>query len=180
MKPSLDEGIFKKSQFDLRNVFSKTLGKIELTLSGTFLIISCTLMFVGVLFRETVGYSSAVFEELVRFSIIWSIFVGASWSLKNDKHIVIDILLRNLPKKVALLLQSFAFVLGFAFCCLIFIKGIDLVVHSYSQGERSMSAWRIPMFIPKLAVPVGALLMSFRFIEKIIQHVNALRRGDFS
>lgn len=158
--------------------FSNILGKIELTISGLFILIACSLIFASVLLREISGYSSSIFEELVRYLIVWSVFIGASWALKKDKHITINILLHNVPKRVAKMLQLISFCIGFVFCILLIYYGMKLVIHSYQLNEMSMSVWRFPMYIPKLAVPLGSLLISLRFLEKIVEYISHLRKGD--
>ncbi|GAX88816.1 TRAP transporter small permease [Effusibacillus lacus] len=160
----------------MENRFSRILSKTETLISGIFLIAACVLVFTSVVLRVFWDYSSSIMEEAVRYLIVWCIFIGASLALKNDKHITIDILLKRLPEKIRIGFQTLAFLLGLGLCLFIFFKGVNLVWHSYLISEKSTSAWRMPMFIPKLAVPVGAILISFRFLEKIYLNIRWLRK----
>lgn len=159
------------------NRFSFLLSKIEFTVSSIFLVLACLLVFISVFSRWFFGYSVSVIEEAVRYLIVWVVFIGASLTLRNDKHVIVDVLIQRLPNKIRLYLQTIAFILGLVFSIFLLIKGIELVAHSYKVGERSTSVWHFPMFIPKLALPIGALLLIFRFFEKILSNILIVIKG---
>ncbi len=156
------------------------LSNVEKYISGIFLGIATLLVVVAVILRFCFGYSSSIIEEAVRYLIIWSVFVGGSLALKNNVHITVDILTIRLPVRTRLVLQTFAYLAGIAYCILLAVKGMQLVHNSILIDERTTSAWRLPMFIPRLAVPVGAMLFIVRFAQKAMENINALRCGDWA
>ncbi|OUM86062.1 MAG: hypothetical protein BAA01_01555 [Bacillus thermozeamaize] len=155
---------------------SRIVDKIEVFLTAFLLSFITLLVFFSVVARKLLGYSSGVIEESVRFAMIWMVFVAGSLAFKRDMHITINILVDKLSEKKKLFLQTFACLLGFLFCVFLVVKGLELVISSYQLDERSIASWKFPLWIPRLAVPVGALLMAFRLLERMLQNLVMLRQ----
>lgn len=156
------------------------LDTAEIWLAGLALGIASLLIFVGVVLRYCFHYSVSAFEEIIRYLIIWSTFLGGSALLRRNGHITIDVLIVRLKKRQRLILQTFAYILGIVFCALLTIKGFSLIEQSLRVGARSMSTLRLPMYIPQLAVPVGGMLMLFRFGQKVYENLTLLSGADDS
>lgn len=165
----------------MRNKFSSLLGFVdtaEIWLAGVSLGAASLLVFIGVVLRYCFHYSVSAFEEIVRYLIIWSTFIGGSALLRRNGHITIDVLIVRLAERQRLILQSFAYLLGVVFCALLAVKGWGLVEQSIRVGATSMSSLQLPMYIPQLAVPAGGILMLFRFCQKVYE--NILRLANLS
>jgi len=128
--------------------------------------VATVLAFVAVVLRYGFGYSHAGMEEIMRYSVVWSIFVGGAVALRHGRHIQVDILISHLPPRGRAICQGVAFSCGGALCLLLTYEGGLLVLHSWSIQQVSQSALQIPMAIPQSAVPVGALLMAIRFLQQ--------------
>ncbi|MCL6448547.1 MAG: TRAP transporter small permease [Armatimonadetes bacterium] len=150
------------------------LDAAEIWLAGLTLGVASLLVFISVILRYCFHYSVSAFEEIIRYLIIWSTFLGGSALLRRNGHITIDILIVRLKERQRLILQTFAYILGIVFCALLTIKGFGLVEQSIRVGAKSMSTLRLPMYIPQLAVPVGGLLMMFRFGQKVYENLTFL------
>jgi C4-dicarboxylate transporter, DctQ subunit len=165
------------SHTDEREVRPSIVTRIEQWVAGLSLGLATLFVIVAVVMRYFFQYAPPHFEELTRYLIIWSVFVGASHLLHRNGHITIDVLIITLPVRARLVLQTFAYGLGVVFCVLIAYYGLQMVLQSYELGARSISSLRAPMWIPQLAVPLGAALMLLRFVEKIALHLRLLRSG---
>jgi len=151
------------------------LGRIEFWVGALALAFAAALVFVSVVLRYGFAYSISAFDELVRYSIILGAFVAASRLLHHEGHVTVDVLLVTLPEKWRAVLQMVAFTAGALFCALLLYTGIHYVSQSMSIGTRSMSNLRIPMWIPHMAVPLGAGLLLIRFVQKVIEKARYFR-----
>ena len=69
--------------------------------------------------------------------------------------------------------------LFFLFCGMLLIYGGSLAWDSLSRFEHSQSAWNPPIYPIKLAIPLGALLLTIQGISKLIKDIVILAgRGD--
>ena len=66
-----------------------------------FYILLVTTMVVEVIRREVLSYSSIWGEELVRYSFIYLVWIGASAAIKDRAHIRIDVIFHALPHQRA-------------------------------------------------------------------------------
>lgn len=112
--------------------------------------------------------------EISGYLVIVSGFMGLAAALAADKHIKVDLLTSYLPSKVNRILGVFVSFAGLLFCYLLFVYGFDMMASSYTIGRTSTSTLRIPLYLPQIAVPLGALLITLEFIRKIIKDIYAL------
>lgn len=132
------------------------------------------LLFANVVARYV--FSTAVLgaEELVRYMIVWLVFVGGSVAARNGIHIGIDAVLSFVGPAIRRGILVVVLVLCIAFCAALAYFGFELVSATYSFGQRS-AALRMPFWIAQAAIPVGATLMLLRFTQRL---VNLLRSRE--
>jgi C4-dicarboxylate transporter DctQ subunit len=157
-------------------------GKIDGYLSKSinfFLVISLLfvsfLVFINVILRYVFNTGIVGTEELVRFIIIWNVFIGASTLVLNEEHLSMDALVEALPEKITGYLSILVSIVGVIF-------SLSLVYYSIPVIEAlSLSitpSLRIPASIPYLAIPLGALFTAIRFIQKIARNFREVLGGE--
>jgi len=150
--------------------FLKWLNDISDKLEKAFLagtiIFTSLLLFVNVVMRYILLMPIYWAEELVRYLMVWLIFIGASQVTSCGGHVAVDILSRFLSKRGNLIL---AFTVNMA--CIVFC--ILLAYYSFEQMLRVKNAHQVspamelPMWLAYAAIPAGALLMLIRYIQQI-------------
>ncbi len=129
-------------------------------LLGTMIIV----IFLQVFFRFVVKGSLPWSEELARYVMVWAVFFGASMGAKTGAHIGVEAFVSFFPSKLQRLMILISAVLTQIFCLLVFVLSMQVVLRIHEM-EQVSPAMEIPMYIPYLAVPVGAVLMSIRFLQ---------------
>lgn len=152
----------------------------EYILISSFVFI-VPLLFMQIVMRYVFSDSISWSEELARFIFLWQIWLGASYAVKRTKHIRIDIIKGKLSVKQNLILETAITFLCIGFCMFIAINGSEMVNSIFSLGQTS-PALTLPMGYPYLSIPVGASLMTIRYLEKLFElwkdyHINSLEGG---
>jgi C4-dicarboxylate transporter DctQ subunit len=142
------------------------LSLLEKWVAGLTIGIAVLFTFIAVILRYFFGYSISGLDELTRFLIIWSVFVGGSLAIREEKHITIDLVTASVSPKVRAILQGIAYLAGAFFAFYIMILGYQVVANSIKVGEISLTSLAMPMFIPRAAVFIGGLLMGIRFLQQ--------------
>ena len=111
--------------------------------------------------RFLFGYSIFWSDELGRFLLAWSAFLGMSVGVRRGVHPAVDSLVRGLPPGAA----RVAFGVAVA-CSLLFFRvmvgyGTLLVQRTWLQRSPSLG---LRMGLPYLAVPVAGILMGLHTI----------------
>lgn len=140
-------------------------------------------MSVEVLRREIFSYSSVWGEEIVRYSFIYLVWIGAAAAVRERAHIRIDVLFEFVSARVKAGLYLFGdlvtlIVVGFAI-----YWSFDSLLVSWEFGSVSHGL-RISMVWFLAAVPIGMGLMLYRLTQSIrrdildIRHSRAVYEGD--
>lgn len=136
-------------------------------------IIMLVILTVQVFSRYVLHYSYRWAEELARYMFIWEIWLGASYGVKQNRLIRIDIFTDKLPKKIGKIYEIFITLINIAFCGFLCYKGIAVVRMISMRGQIS-GALHLPMQFVYLSVPFCCFLIILRSVVHIIQVV----RGD--
>jgi C4-dicarboxylate transporter, DctQ subunit len=159
---------------------------LEETLIALLLGLMTLLTFANVIFRYVLNSNILWAVELTVFLFAWMVLVGASYGVKQNFHIGVDVVINLAPKKLR---KTFALIS--VSCCLFF--SISLLIGSwnywlpfitdrawyetedipmpdilqflsdwFNEGERYE---RLPRFIPYFALPLGMAMMTFRFMQ---------------
>jgi len=99
--------------------------------------------------------------------MVWAVFLGAAYTLKEDAHIGVDILITKAPVRIRRALLLFHYLVGIIFMSILFYHGIDMVALTLKMGSRSL-AIDFPLVLSHLAVPVGSGILILQLINKLI------------
>lgn len=150
----------------------RVLWFLETYFAGILMLISSLMIFLQVILRYVFSYSIIWAEEFARYSIVWFIFLGASLAAREGKHASVDVLIRLFPAKIQKFFDILAIVVSIGFTITIVWFGLRMVLRIQQIGNIT-PALQIPMYIPYLAIPVGALMMTWRFFEKLVETIRA-------
>jgi TRAP-type C4-dicarboxylate transport system permease small subunit len=115
------------------------------------------------LLNRPIGWS----EEISTYLMVWAVFLGSAYTLKEDAHIGVDVLISRLKPEIKRIFLLFQYLVGILFLSCLFYKGIDMVDFSLKMGSRSI-AIEFPLYIAHLSVPVGSAILILQCIHKLI------------
>lgn len=134
-------------------------------------------IFVEVIRRFVVEYSSLWGEETARYAFVYMVWIGAARAVKDRSHIRIDALAQAMPPRAAALLMLFGDVATIGFAGLAFYYSLDPILvsikfSSVSDGLRIVKAWFL------FAVPFGFSLIILRAVQAFLLDAHALLTGQ--
>jgi C4-dicarboxylate transporter DctQ subunit len=124
--------------------------------------------------------------ELTVFLFAWLVILGASYGVKKQIHIGVDVVVTMLPKPMRKAMALFAVAACLAFSILLLIGSwnywypfaterawletedipmpefLQFLADWMNEGERYE---KMPRFIPYFALPLGMALLTFRFLQ---------------
>ena len=138
--------------------------------AGIFLV-----TFIQVLFRYVLNSSLLWAEEVGIYAMVWLTFLGSSLLLREWGHIGITVLLRTASHRTRVRLVFGIEALMLLFLVFLVYYGTTTAVFGFSRRSPSMgfSTWWL-----KLAIPVGAVLMTLNLVEQIVADIRHWRAGD--
>lgn len=135
------------------------LATLGVALAAIGLIASMFLIAYSVVMRYFLNQPVSWIDELVGYLLVASVMLAGADALRHGEHIAVDIVTERLgPRgRRAIALAGLAAVALAA--ALLTVEGADMVAFSRTVGLLSNGTLAVPMWIPQLAVPVGAALL---------------------
>lgn len=150
------------------NKLLKPLEWIENSIAVISMTTVSLLVFGNVVSRYGFSYTPIWSEELSRFLVVWSIFIGVAIGVRKNQHIGVDAIIRFLPHKLKLASEVLLNLIGVVVIGILVYTSIDFIKETM-EYEQLSPAMRIPMYIPYIAMPVGLSLSIIHFIHNIIK-----------
>lgn len=141
-----------------------------------FYVMLVTTMFLEVLRRELLSYSSIWGEEIVRYSFIYLAWIGAAAAVRERGHIRIDVILQFVGRRAKAILYIFGDLVMFSVALVALYWSFETVLvsakfGSVTHGLRISQVWFLS------AVPIGFALVIFRLIQSLLRDIADLRHG---
>ncbi|SFG12548.1 TRAP-type C4-dicarboxylate transport system, small permease component [Desulfotomaculum arcticum] len=132
------------------------------------------LIFIQIVMRYVFHHSLSWSEELARYVFLWQIWLGASFAVKEHRHLRIEAIKNVLSPKAQKYFELITLVIWFGFSLFLAFKGAELTMILLQRGQVS-PAMRLPMAYAYASVPVGCGLMAIRLIEEMF---GLFRKGE--
>jgi C4-dicarboxylate transporter DctQ subunit len=138
---------------------------------GFLLFMQVVVILGQVLLRNVLGLSLVWSEELARYLTIFLTFLGGAIATANDEHVVVDVIVNLLPRRLQILVGVFADLAVAAFLILLIKLSIDMFRMPTLWFQYS-PALRFPLVYLYLSLPIGCTLMLLFLIVRMIQKVR--------
>ena len=126
-------------------------------------VILCVAVFLQVLLRYAIKVSFPPLEEIVSFSFIYTIFLGAAVGMKRMEHLNIDFFLKRVPQNLKKVFD-FTIFSGTALFLIFMVKeGIFFVRDSYGQTTTYLN---ISISYSYAAIPGSGLIMLYYLLKR--------------
>ena len=126
--------------------------------------------------RKVFNYSSNAFLEVQWYLFAASFLLAASFTLLNNEHVRIDVVVGRFSKRV----QTWVDVFGFTFfllplCITVLYLSIPFFWQGFESNEVSSNAGGLTMWPVYLMMPLGFGLLLLQGISELIKRIAYLR-----
>jgi len=150
--------------------------KFEEIIGVIVLAVVVSLIFIGVVMRLLFKSGLPWQEEISRMLYVVVVYLGASYGIRSNDHIRINIVSNLLPNRARKILRIITDIIwaGFNFTVII------MAMQVYQKMQRFLgesAVLKIPLHMVFLIVPVGFALLTLRLIQTYIQGWLSLEPG---
>jgi C4-dicarboxylate transporter, DctQ subunit len=153
---------------------AKKIARFEEIILVSTLVLMVLLIFSQVVGRYLFQSAPSWTEELARYIHIFQVWIGASYAVKLRQHIRVEAFITRLSGTPRKILETISTLIWFLLALFLAVMGTKLVMMSIELGQVS-PAMQLPIWIPFLAIPLGAAGMVFRLAQRFIE----IWRGDY-
>lgn len=147
--------------------------RLERLTSGFALYVACAMMMLAaslamfqIITRFILELPVEWTEVLIRFSLIWMVFMGIPMAFRQGAMVSVDVLYRWSPPRIRRLLDWVVSFAAAGLICVIIWWGWDYAVRGKVQSMAGLES--LSMFWAYLAMPVGGLFSLIGIIGNLL------------
>jgi C4-dicarboxylate transporter DctQ subunit len=156
--------------------FDKLLNRMA-ALAGVILVFItaavCYTIGMRFLFRQTTIWIMPITE----YALLWIVFLGATWLLREGGHITTDIIYVHLNEKAKRNLDCVMAVVGGLACAFMLFFGLLHVYDCIVNRVTDVRAITVPKAAVFSVIPMGSLLLTVQFFRTAWGKLTDIRAG---
>jgi len=133
----------------------------------------CYTIFMRFLFRQTTIWIMPITE----YALLWIVFLGTTWLLREKGHITTDIIYTHLNEKTKRTLDSIMFIIGGLTCTAMVFLGVIHVCQCIAGGVTDVRAITVPKTAVFIIIPIGSILLAVQFFRMARSKFIDIRTG---
>lgn len=141
-------------------------------IAGLMLVVAVVVVCHLVVVRYALGQSAVWQHEFVAYSLVGATLIGSPFVLLTRGHVNVDLLPLYLHGRARLWLALLAALVSFAFCLTLAVLGASWWYETWVNDWHGETVWAPPLWIPRLAVPLGMGLLSLQYVADILALVT--------
>jgi len=160
------------------NIVILWLNRAEDALLVTCLLIMIILAFANITMRNTIGGGIIWADKLLINLVLWVAMLGGAIASKDNNHITIDVVSNFVPQKYHKYFRVLTNCFAAIVCGFLTFAAYQLVATIEYPEHKSFIPY-VESWVPMTVLPLGMLVMTFRFARlMILDIVNIFKGGD--
>ncbi len=104
--------------------------------------------------------------EVTEVMILWIVFLGAAWLLREDGHVRMEIVVSRLKPAVQTSLNIITSIISAIICLILVRYGAEVTMKVLQDGTRQEGLIGIPTSIVIIIIPLGSLLLFIQYVRR--------------
>jgi TRAP-type mannitol/chloroaromatic compound transport system permease small subunit len=149
--------------------------------ASIMILLSCVVSAANALLRYGFDISNNWPLELQWYLFSTAVMLGASYTLKRNEHVRVDLIYSHLSDRGRLWIDLFGLACFLMPACLLFtwLSWTTLFYPSWLVMESSLNSGGLARYPIKFVVPFGFFMLSLQGLSEIIKRIGALK-GDIT
>ena len=152
-------------------IFDRFLDALTYALTALFVLIWLVVCF-NIISRY-LGHPQNWALEVSEYSLVAICFLCAAWLLREEGHIVIDIVIGRLKPSHQALLNGIVSVIGAVACLILTYYGTLATLEAFTLNIRQYSPLSPPKYPLLAMVPAGGLLLFIQFLRRSYRFIRS-------
>ncbi len=139
-------------------------------------LLSCLVSAINAMIRYAYDSSSNAWLELQWYMFAVVVMLGASYTLKRNEHVRVDVIYMNLSDRKKLWVDVIGGILFLLPACVLLAwLAWPFFMQSWNENEMSSNAGGLIRWPVKFILPLGFALLALQGLSEIIKRIAALR-----
>ncbi|WP_114689879.1 TRAP transporter small permease subunit [Polynucleobacter necessarius] len=145
--------------------------------ASILILLSCAVSAINALLRYGLDISNNWPLELQWYLFAAAVMLGASYTLKRNEHVRVDLIYSHLSDRGRLWVDLFGLIFFLMPACILFswLSWTTLFYPSWLVMEHSLNSGGLARYPIKFVVPFGFFMLSLQGLSEIIKRICALQ-----
>ena len=146
-------------------IFDRIINSMAI-LAGVLMLLTLFLVCADIGTKLTIGRSLPWVSEIVEYCLLWLTFLGTAWVLKQNAHIRMDMVVDQLDRKHACLLNLFTSIIGATVCLILAWYSARVTYQNFQTGYKLLTFMTVPSAFINFIIPIGFVLLTVQFVRR--------------
>ncbi len=146
-------------------------------LAGVILVFICAAVCYTIGMRFLFTRTTIWIMQTTEYALLWIVFLGTTWLLREGGHITTDIIYSHLNQKTKQYLDCIMFALAGIACIIMIYFGVTYMVECIQRGVTDVRAVTIPKWTVFIIIPIGSILLTIQFFRMAWGKVAEITAG---
>jgi len=158
----------------LRTIFDRTIDSLAVftqVLLILIMLVVCADVFLRYFFNSPIFWVL----ESTQFALVFITFLGATWVLKNDGHVRMDIVIKRFSQRTQDRVNIVTSVLCAILCLVVTWYGAIVWWDYFQIDYLYPGSLKIPAHLLESVIPIGGFLLFIQFLRKAYGYLEKLK-----
>jgi TRAP-type C4-dicarboxylate transport system permease small subunit len=160
----------------LGRVFDFAIDKMA-RLADVILIFLMLSVCADVILRYFFNRPQAWVAEISEYLLLYITFLGAAWVLKNEGHVIVDVLVAQVSPTTRLIFGIISSVIGAFVLLVVLWFGTLETLDLFKRGVHNPSVLEFPKAPLVAIIPFGSLFFMIQFLRRTFGFLRSLRES---
>lgn len=133
------------------------------------------------IFSRYLGFGGLIWGvQFTEYSLLWMTLLGATWLLRKDKHVTVDIITSALNKRSNAYLRIVHSIMGTLVCGVLAWYGAVVTWGQYQRGVVDIQVIDVPKYLLLIIIPLGFFFLVLEFVRKFFVTIKELKEGKYA
>ena len=160
----------------MKKMIINTLDKIEIFLAGIaglLIMFSLLSVVLEVVVRYFIGTSYVWVQEYNEYLLLYIPFLSGAWLLRNNDHVVVNLIDNILGKSSSFILNLIVAALGTLSMVILVYYSTIVTLDIFERGVTSTTVLRTPQIYVYIVIPIGSFFMLLEFIRQLFMAIKS-------
>ncbi|SHJ56125.1 TRAP transporter small permease [Hespellia stercorisuis] len=143
-------------------------------LSGIILFAMMVLVTVYIVLRKTMGPGNLDAVEISGYMMVFIVFGSLAKTFREGGLLRVELLYDKYPIRIKKIMDVILGIVALIYCSILTKYSWQLMMKSYVNGTRSVSTYRVLLYIPQAILVFGGILLFLTLIEYEIDKIIKL------
>ena len=155
-------------------IFDRTT-EVMAGVAGAILVFICAAVCYTIGMRFLFIKTTIWIMQTTEYALLWIVFLGTSWLLRERGHITTDVIYVHLNEKTKCYLDFIMSVIGGIACFMLFYLGVIHMCDCIIHGVTDVRAITVPKSAIFIIIPIGSILLTIQFFRTAWSRLTDIR-----